>query len=51
MRRVNSLNRKLVIRELGVVVHNQHVEDPLTGAKCHLEDDQCGIRRRVGRAR
>ena len=36
-------------RELGVVVHNQHVGDPVTGAECHLEDDPCGVRRRVSR--
>ena len=38
-------------RELGVVVHDQHVGDPVTGAEGRLEDDPCGGGRRVGRAR
>ena len=38
-------------RELGVVVHNQDVGDPVARAGCHLEQDPCGVRRSVGRAR
>ena len=38
-------------RELGVVVHNQHVGDPVTGAESQLEDYPGCVRRRVGRAR
>ena len=37
-------------RELGVMVHNQHVGNPVNGAEYRLEDDPCGVRRRVGRA-
>ena len=48
---MHSVNLNSTLVNFGVVVHNQHVGDPVTGAECHIQDDPCGIRRHVGRLR